>query len=69
MLTIAADPKRLGVRIGITTVLHTWGSPMTHHPHAHLIVPGGYGQCWVSGRPGFFLPVLVLSRLFRKISP
>ena len=71
MLTIAADPKHLGARLGITSVLHTWGSAMTHHPHVHMIVPGGGispdGQRWVSCRPGFFLPVRVLSRLFRRL--
>jgi hypothetical protein len=71
MLTIAADPNHLGARIGITSVLHTWGSAMTHHPHVHMIVPGGGispdGQRWVSCRPGFFLPVRVLSRLFRRL--
>ena len=71
MLTIAADPKHLGARIGITSVLHTWGSAMTLHPHVHMIVPGGGisldGQRWVSCRPGFFLPVRVLSRLFRRL--
>jgi len=71
MLTIAADPKHLGARIGITSVLHTWGSALTHHPHVHMIVPGGGispdGQRWVSCRPGFFLPVRVLSRLFRRL--
>jgi hypothetical protein len=69
--TIAADPKHLGARIGITSVLHTWGSAMTHHPHVHMIVPGGGisldGRRWVSCRPGFFLPVRVLSRLFRRL--
>jgi Putative transposase/Transposase zinc-binding domain len=71
MLTIAADPKHLGARIGITAVLHTWGSAMTHHPHVHMIVPGGGialdGKRWVACRPGFFLPVRVLSRLFRRL--
>jgi len=71
MLTIAADPKHLGARIGMTSVLHTWGSALTHHPHVHMIVPGGGisldGQRWVSCRPGFFLPVRVLSRLFRRL--
>ena len=71
MLTIAADPKHLGARIGITAVLHTWGSALTHHPHVHMIVPGGGisldGTRWVSCRPGFFLPVRVLSRLFRRL--
>ena len=70
MLTIAADTKHLGARIGITAVLHSWGSAMTHHPHVHMIVPGGGisldGQRWVSCRPNFFLPVRVLSRLFRR---
>ena len=71
LLTIAADPKHLGARIGITLVLHTWGSAMTHHPHVHGIVSGGGlshdGQHWVACRPGFFLPVRVLSRLFRRL--
>jgi hypothetical protein len=71
VLTIAADPKHLGARIGITSVLHTWGSAMTHHPHVHMIVPGGGialdGKSWVACRPGFFLPVRVLSRLFRRL--
>jgi hypothetical protein len=71
MLTIAADPKHLGARIGITSVLHTWGSAMTHHPHVHMIVPGGGisldDKRWVSCRPGFLLPVRVLSRLFRRL--
>jgi hypothetical protein len=63
--TIAADPKHLGARIGITAVLHTWGSTMTHHPHVHMIVRGGGisldGSRWVSCRPRFFLPVPVFS--------
>jgi len=71
MLTIAADPKHLGARIGITSVLHSWGSAMTHHPHVHMIVPGGGisldGTRWVSCKPGFFLPVRVLSRLYRRL--
>ncbi len=71
MLTIAADPKHLGAKIGITSVLHTWGSAMTHHPHVHMIVPGGGlsldGSKWVASRPNFFLPVRVLSRLFRRL--
>ena len=71
LVTIAADPKHLGAHIGITAVLHTWGSAMTHHPHVHMIVPGGGisldGKRWVSCRPGFFLPVRVLSRLFRRL--
>jgi hypothetical protein len=70
-ITIAADRKHLGARIGITAVLHTWGSAMTHHPHVHMIVPGGGlsddGSRWVSCRPSFFLPVRVLSRLFRRL--
>jgi hypothetical protein len=71
MLTIAADPKHLGARIGILSVLHTWGSALTHHPHVHMIAPGGGfsldGERWVACRPGFFLPVRVLSRLFRRL--
>ena len=71
MIAIAADPKHLGARIGITAVLHTWGSAMTHHPHVHMIVPGGGisadGSRWVSCRPNFLLPVKVLSRLFRGL--
>jgi len=71
LLTIAADPKHLGARIGITSVLHTWGSALTHHPHVHMIVPGGGfsldGNSWVSSRPDFILPVPVLSRLFRRL--
>jgi len=70
-LTIAADPKHLGAKIGITSVLHTWGSAMTHHPHVHMIVPGGglspEGSEWIACRPNFFLPVRVLSRLFRRL--
>jgi hypothetical protein len=70
LLTIAADPKHLGAQIGATLVLHTWGSALTHHPHVHGIVPGGGlspdGEHWVACRPGFFLPVRVLSRLFRR---
>ena len=68
--TIAADPKHLGARIGATLVLHTWGSALTHHPHVHAVVPGGGlapdGKTWVACRPGFFLSVRVLSRLFRR---
>jgi hypothetical protein len=71
LLMIAADPKHLGARIGMTSVLHTWGSALTHHPHVHIIVPGGGispdGSRWISCRPGFFLPVRVLSRLFRRL--
>ena len=70
LLTIAADRKHLGARIGATLVLHTWGSALTHHPHVHGIVPGGGlspdGQSWIACRPGFFLSVRVLSRLFRR---
>jgi len=71
LLTIAADPKHLGAKIGMTSVLHTWGSAMTHHPHVHVIVPGGGlsrdGGRWISCRPRFFLPVKVLSQLFRRL--
>ena len=71
MTTIAADPKHLGARIGITAVLHTWGSAMTHHPHIHMIVPGGGiardGSRWISSRPAFLLPVRVLGKLFRRL--
>ncbi len=71
LITIAADPRHLGARIGLTAVLHTWGSALTHHPHIHVIVPGGGisldGMRWISCRPGFFLPVRVLSRLFRRL--
>ena len=77
LITIAADPKHLGARIGLTAVLHTWGSALTHHPHAHIIVPGGGfspepapaqagGQHWIACRPRFLLAVPVLSRLFRR---
>ena len=70
LLTIAADRKHLGAQIGATLVLHTWGSALTHHPHVHGIVPGGGlssdGERWVACKPGFFLPVRVLSRLFRR---
>src|SRR5258708_132592 len=71
VLTIAADPKHLGACTGITAVLHTWGSTMTHHPHVHMIVPGGGisldGSRWVSCRPRFLLPVPVFSKLFRGL--
>ncbi len=71
LIAIAADPKHLGARIGMTAVLHTWGSALTHHPHVHCVVPGGGisldGERWISCRPGFFLPVRVLSRLFRRL--
>jgi hypothetical protein len=69
--TIAADPKRLGARVGMTSVLHTWGSALTHRPHVHMIVPGGglspSGNRWIACRSGFFLHVRVLSRLFRRL--
>ncbi|MNS43072.1 putative transposase [compost metagenome] len=68
--TIAADPRHLGAQIGATLVLHTWGSALTHHPHVHGIIPGGGlspdGERWIACRTGFFLPVRVLSRLFRR---
>src|SRR4029077_17834067 len=71
LTTIAVDPKHLGARIGLTAVLHTWGSALTHHPHVHVIVPGGGlspdGSHWIACKPGFFLPVRVLSRLFRRL--
>jgi hypothetical protein len=71
MLRIAADPRHLGARIGITAVLHTWGSALTHHPHVHMIVPGGGialdGQRWIASRPAFLLPVRVLGKLFRGV--
>ncbi len=71
LLTIAADPKHLGARIGLTAVLHTWGSALTHHPHLHCVVPGGGlsddDGHWKPCRTGFFLPVRVLSRLFRRL--
>jgi len=71
LMTIGADPRHLGARLGATLVLHTWGSAMTHHPHIHGIVPGGGlspdGTRWIDCRKGFFLPVRVLSRLFRRL--
>ena len=71
LTTIAADPRHLGACIGLTAVLHTWGSALTHHPHVHVIVPGGGlspdGARWIACRPSFFLPVRVLSRLFRRL--
>jgi Putative transposase/Transposase zinc-binding domain len=71
LTTIAADPKHLGARIGLAAVLHTWGSALTHHPHIHAIVPGGGvspdGSRWIACKPGFFVPVRVLSRLFRRL--
>ncbi len=70
-LTITADKRHLGARVGITSVLHTWASAMTHHPHVHMIVPGGGlpsdGERWIACRPNFLLPVRVLSRLFRRL--
>ena len=70
-MTIAAAPKRMGAKVGMTSVLHTWGSAMTHHPHVHMIVPGGGlspdGKKWVACKPGVFLHVRVLSRLFRRL--
>jgi hypothetical protein len=69
--TIGADPKHLGAELGVVAVLHSWGQNLHHHPHLHCIVPGGGpsldGTRWVSCRPGFFLPVRVLSRLFRRL--
>ncbi len=69
--TIAADPKHLGAEIGLVAVLHTWGQALLHHPHLHCVVPGGGlsadGSRWIACRPGFFLPVHVLSRLFRRL--
>ena len=69
--TIAADPKHLGAEIGFIAILHTWGQNLLHHPHLHCVVPGGGlsadGEHWLSCRPGFFLPVRVLSRLFRRL--
>jgi len=69
--TIAADPKHLGAQIGFIAILHTWGQNLLHHPHLHCVVPGGGlsadGERWISCRPGFFLPVRVLSRLFRRL--
>jgi hypothetical protein len=71
MLTIAADPKHLGARIGILSVLHSWGSALNHHPHVHMIVPGGGfsldGKRWISCRPSYLFPVKVLSALFRRL--
>src|SRR3974390_1048522 len=69
--TIAADPRHLGAETGLVAVLHTWGQNLHHHPHVHCVVPGGGplldGTRWVSCRPGFFLPVRVLSRLYRRL--
>src|SRR5207253_10079023 len=67
----AADPQHLGAEIGFITILHTWGQNLLHHPHVHCVVPGGGispdGEHWVACRPGFFLPVRLLSRLFRRL--
>ena len=69
--TIAADPRHLGAEIGMTMVLHTWGQTLTYHPHVHVIVPGGGlspdGNTWITSRPGFFLPIKVLQRLYRRL--
>jgi hypothetical protein len=69
--TIAADPQHLGAEVGFLGVLHTWGQAMSHHPHIHFLIPGGGiapdGQSWIACRPGFFLPVRVLSRMFRGL--
>ena len=69
--TIASDPRHLGAEVGVVAVLHSWGQALTHHPHVHCVVPGGGlssdGTRWVACRPGFFLPVHVLSRLFRRL--
>jgi hypothetical protein len=71
LCTIAADPRHLGAEIGVVAVLHTWGQNLYHHPHVHCVVPGGGlsldGTRWMACRPGFFLPVRVLSRLFRRL--
>jgi len=71
MTTLAANPRRLGARIGGLAVLHTWGQTLTHHPHVHCIVPGGGlssdGTRWVAGRPNFFLAVKPLAQLFRRL--
>lgn len=71
VMTIAADPRRMGARVGMTSVLLTWGSALTHHPHVHMIVPGGGlspgGSRWIACHPGFFLHARVLSRLFRRL--
>ena len=71
LCTIGADPKHLGAQLGLVAVLHTWGQNLDHHPHVHCVVPGGGpspdGTRWIGCRPGFFLPVRVLSRLFRRL--
>ena len=68
---VAADPRHLGAELGVVAVLHTWGQSLLHHPHVHCVVPGGGpsldGTRWVACRPGFFLPVRVLSRVFRRL--
>jgi transposase-like zinc-binding protein/putative transposase len=73
LATIAADPRHLGAKLGMTMVLHTWGQTLQHHPHVHCVVPGGGpsldGTRWVACRPGFFLPVRVLSRLAKTGRP
>jgi Putative transposase len=69
--TIAADPAHLGAEIGFLGVLHSWGQNLLHHPHIHFLVPGGgiapNGKSWIACRPGFFLPIRVLSRMFRGL--
>ncbi len=69
--TIAADSRHLGATLGFIAILHTWGQTLVHHPHLHCVVPGGGlpldGKRWVACRPGFFLPVQILSRLFRRL--
>ncbi len=71
LIAVAANPKHLGARIGFTAVLHTWGSALTHHPHLHIIAPGGGiapdGKSWIPCRPNFFLHVRVLSKLFKRL--
>jgi hypothetical protein len=71
LATIAANPRHLGAQLGVTMVLHTWGQTLQHHPHLHCVVPGGGPSLdasrWVACRPGFFLPVRVLARLFRRL--
>ncbi len=71
VLTLADDPKHLGARVGMTSILHTWGSALTHHPHIHMIVPGGGISSddlrWIPCRPGYFMPVKVMGRLFRRL--
>ena len=71
MMTLAANPRRLGAQIGVVAVLHTWGQALTHHPHVHCVVPGGGlspdGTRWIAGRPNFFLAVRPLAKLFRRL--